>query len=212
MSCYEFPNRLFSVPKPDEILMRLRAATDAERLALAKALEVTPEDDAEMLVVRLSDALRAAASATDYRAILELVAKHGAKEAKWTLNEIPGTARPDWIEDYIYAAMTFVHRPDRESLFAKDRAELQEQAERALRGDAPLVEARLDRSPKVGMDAREVAWFVVMTSPAVFVAAAAIRWFMSADMKKVAPAVFLLVHVRKRIELESALQKRSNAA
>lgn len=198
--------------KTDEILLRLRAATDTERRALAKVFEVSPDQDPEILVVRLSDAIRTAATETDYRAILELAAKHGAKEAKWTLNEIPGTARPDWIEDYIYEAMTFTHRPDRQDLPAKERAEIQEKAERALRGDAPSIDTRLDRPPKVGIEAKDVAWLIVMTSPAAFVAAAAIGWLTSADMKKLAPAVFLLVHVRKRLEIESALQKRGSAA
>jgi hypothetical protein len=100
----------------DEVLHRLRDATRAELVALSTALAVELGEDQETNLVHLAAAFKSAASEKVYRTTLVHVAKDVASQAKWKLETIPDTAEPFWVEDYVYQALGFLHRPDRDSL------------------------------------------------------------------------------------------------
>ena len=200
----------------DEILARLRAATPAERAALATVLEGTVDDEPETAIVRLADTYRSAASEKDYRKILIAVASEVGNRAKWKKHEIRDTTQVEWIEDYIYMAVTFAERPDRESLSDVQKAKLREEAEQALDGRGPTPQQQSDSAAsKAAIGAAigaavglALGWWAV----AGFGVIGLVGWLLGPSMKKVVPATLILVHVRKRQEFEAVLARALEAA
>jgi len=187
----------------DEVLTRLRAATPSERSALAKILSVELGDEADVNVVRLADAFRSAASEKVYRTTLVAVAKEVAGKAEWPLEKIADTAEVAWIEDYVYQALGFVHRPDRATLSDLDKAKERERAEQALQGKLPppQTDASLAGVAVAAGLGFLFGWWVVAPLAAVGVFAL----LFGPSMKKVVPATLLLIHIRKRREFEKVL-------
>jgi hypothetical protein len=190
----------------DDVIARLRAATRAETEALAKilGLELTGERDVDL--VHLADTYRSAASERDFRKIVEAVAKEVAGQVGWKVESLPATTECTWIEDYIYQALGFMHRPDRQSLSDFEKAKERERAEQALQGRLPPPD---EQSVVAGLataaGGAALAFFFGAWVAAPFAALVAIGWLLGPSMKKVVPATLLLIHIRKREEFEQVL-------
>lgn len=198
----------------DEVLNRLRAATPPEVIALAKALTVELSDDREVNFVHLAEAFRSAASEKVYRTTLVNVAKEVAGHAKWKLEPIPDTAEPLWVEDYVYQALGFVHRPDRGSLSEHEKAKERERAEQALRGQLPAPQKQSDAAlgALAGVAGAAVLGYLFGVWLVPLAAVGAIAWLFGPSMKKVVPATLLLIHIRKRQEFEKVLSRAAGVA
>lgn len=199
----------------DEVLARLRVATPAERAALAKILEVSVDDEPETVIVRLADSYRSAASEKDYRKVLVSVASEAASRAQWKKREVRDTAQVEWIEDYIYLAVTFAERPDRESLSDVEKARLREEAEQALDGRCPTPQQQSDSAVAEAVGAAvavavglAVGWWAIAGVGVLGL----VGWLLGPSMKKVVPATLILIHVRKREEFEAVLAREQEAA
>jgi hypothetical protein len=198
----------------EELLSRLRTATQAEIGALAKALGFQLGEDRDANVVHLADAFRSAASEKVYRTTLVNVARDVAEQAKWKLEKIPDTAEPLWVEDYVYEALGFIHRPDRSSLSEFEKAKERERAEQALRGQlpAPMRQSDAALAELAGAaGAMAVGWVLGLYFFVPLVAVGAIAWLFGPSMKKVVPATLVLIHIRKRQEFEKVLSAAAGA-
>jgi hypothetical protein len=199
----------------DEVLYRLRAATPFELTAIAKALAVELGEDRDANVVRLADAFRSAASEKVYRTTLVNVAREVAGQAKWKLEKIPDTAEAQWVEDYVYEALGFVHRPDRASLSDHEKAKERERAEQALRGQLPPPMKQSDAALAElagAAGAMAAGWVFGLYLFVPLAAVTAIALLFGPSMKKVVPATLLLIHIRKRQEFEKVLSAAAVAA
>jgi hypothetical protein len=200
----------------DDVLARLRVATPSECSELAKILGVELRNEPDEVVVRLADAYRSAASEKEYRKILVGVAEAAANSAEWKLEEVSELAESSWIEDYIYVALGFVHRPDRKSLSDHDKAKERARAEEALQGKLPPAQHQADVSLAGLAGSMAVSaglWFFFGLWAAVpLVAVGVLGWLLGPSMKKVVPATLLLIHVRKRLEFEAVLKGSEAAA
>jgi hypothetical protein len=192
----------------DEVLHRLRAATRPELTAVAKALSVELGEDEDTNVVHLADGFRSAASQKVYRTTLVNVARVVAGQANWKLDTIPDTAEPLWVEDYIYQALGFIHRPDRASLSEHEAAKERERAEKALQGQLPPPQKQSDAAlaELAGAAAAMAAgWVLGLYLFVPLAAVTAIALLFGPSMKKVVPAALVLIHIRKRQEFEKVL-------
>ena len=196
----------------DEVLARLRAATPAEHSALAKILGVELGGEPDQNVVRLADAYRSAASEKEYRKILVGVAKAAASRAEWKLDEVPELAETAWVEEYIYLALGFVHRPDRKSLSDHDKAKEGDLANKALQGKLPPAQTQSDSSVAGLAVAAGLGFVFGWWAVAPFAAVSALSWLLGPSMKKVVPATLILIHIRKRQEFEVVLARSETAA
>jgi hypothetical protein len=200
----------------DEVLARLRTATSSERSALAKILGVDLGNERDENIVRLADAYRHAATEKEYRKILVGVAKAAAGSAEWPLDAVPELTDTSWIEDYVYLALGFVHRPNRKSLSDHEKAKERARAEQALQGKLPPAHKQSDGA-LIGLAfagagavlALVIDWWLVV--PAV-AAVGVLGWLFGPSMKKVVPATLLLIHIRKRREFEAVLDGSEAAA
>ncbi len=199
----------------DLLLARLRSATEAEKVAIAKALDIKLEEEPEVALVRLADALRRAADEEDYRKILVAVAREVANLTGWKRRVIRETAEPEWIEEYIYQGLAFAERSDRDSLSDQEKAILCERAEQALDGKHPTpqqqADSALDDVLGIGVGVAVglfLGWWAVAGAAGVKLAA----WLFGPSMKKVVPATFFLIHARKRQEFEGVLAALHEAA
>jgi hypothetical protein len=192
----------------DEVLYRLHAATRSELSAVAKALSIELVEDHGANVVHLADTFRSAASEKVYRTTLVNVAREIAGQAKWKLEKIPDTAEALWIEDYVYQALGFVHRPDRSALSEFEKAKERERAEQALRGQLPPPMKQSDTAVAElagAAGAMAAGWVFGLYLFVPLVAVGAIALLFGPSMKKVVPATLVLVHIRKRLEFEKVL-------
>ena len=198
----------------EELLSRLRGATQAELGALAKALGMPLGNDHEGNVVHLADTFRSAASEKVYRTTLANVAREVAGQAKWKLEKIPDTAEALWIEDYVYEALGFIHRPDRSSLSELEKAKERERAEQALRGQLPPPMKQSDAALAElagAAGALAAGWVFGLYFLVPIVAVGAIALLFGPSMKKVVPATLVLIHIRKRQEFEKVLSTPARA-
>jgi hypothetical protein len=156
-------------------------------------------------VVRLADAFRSAASEKVYRTTLVAVARAVAGNAEWPLDKIADTAEVAWIEDYIYQAIGFVHRPDRATLSDLDKAKERERAEQALQGKLPPPEQQTAASVAGVAAAVGVGFLLGLWALAPLAAIGVLGWLLGPSMKKVVPATLVLIHIRKRQEFERVL-------
>ncbi|MBK7077327.1 MAG: hypothetical protein IPH44_34055 [Myxococcales bacterium] len=129
------------MPENDQIFDRLRAATDAERMAIAAIFDVEPTATVETL----SRALRKQAGnlvlnvfrkdhELRYAQILADVVVEAARKAGWPAPAIDEMAWSRWAEDYTLQALAFAKVKDRATKAQADEA--QALAEAALKRDA----------------------------------------------------------------------------
>ncbi len=196
----------------EEILERLRAATNSENRALAKILGIELSDESDVNVVRLSDAFRSAASEKEYRKIVATVAKEVAGKAGWKLEPISDTAQTVWIEDYVYHALGFVHRPDLKTLSDHEKAIERERAEQALQGKLAAPHAQSEAALVGIAGAAALGFFFGLWFVVPVFAAGVLTWLLGPSMKKVVPATLILIHIRKRQEFEAVLSNIGSAA
>ena len=201
-----------------EVLERLRNATPAELEAVAMYLDVDLGPEAEVNLVRLADAFEGAGSA-DYRRMLLSVGSRVAAEAKWKkMPRVDTSTKTEWIEDYIYQGCIFIQRDDRASLSRSERVSCQERAHLALGGRIASAKEESDKqlmvlTAAVGVGIGLLFWEVMLAGAAVVAAATLIRnLFGGPSMKTLAPAAFVLIHIRKRLEYEDVLRLAESEA
>lgn len=129
------------MPEDDEIFKRLHATTEAERLAIASALDVESTADVDSL----SRALRKLAGnmvrnlgredhELRYAQILADVVVEAARKAGWPAPGIDEMAWSRWAEDYVLQALAFAKVKSRATKAQAEEA--QALAEAALKRDA----------------------------------------------------------------------------
>ncbi len=196
------------MPVQDVIFERLRAATKAELTAFARPLGVKLTLDREVDVLALSTEYRSAAGHTlanfaraehelEYRAILEDVVGAASRHAGWTKvtpKEVGDPAWVIWLEEYIVRALAFAAIPEKEKLSKEECLRAQQEAERMLEG-------HVEPQPWGTAFVIGAAAVVVPGSGAAVIAYA----LMGPALKKTVPATAVLIHVRKRLELEACL-------
>ncbi len=196
----------------NEVLERLRSATDAELRAMAHHVDVELEADHGVTLVRLSDAYEYMGY-DDYITALASVGAHVASEAKWKrMPDVDDEVEVEWLEEYIFQAFAFIHRSDRASLSRSERARCRDRAEQALTGEIASAKEESDRhltlaTAAVGVGIGLVFWELALAGAAVVAAAKLFKnLFEGSNMKKLAPATLVLIHIRKRLEYEEVLR------
>jgi len=219
------------MPEGDIVFQRLRAATEPERALLAKILGIAPSGDREVDVVNLSKEYRSAAGHTmrnlfrkahelEYRTILLDAVAAAAEGAGWAPPGVKDTAEDEWIENYVFEAFCFASNKQNGQLSAVQKAKAREQAEVMLMGRAQtadsLISAGLLATARVGTMAGAASAaagiaggaFTLGFAPALVIAGPlvlAIDPLFQPSAKKVLSATLVLIHVRKRAEVESQL-------
>jgi hypothetical protein len=120
-----------------------------------------------------------------------------------------------WIEEYVYQALGFVHRPDRKSLSDHERGKERARAEEALQGKLPPPQAQADAAFANLAGAAGIAalgFFFGLWILAPLLAVGVLAWLLGPSMKKVVPATLILIHVRKRQDFETVLANSRRAA
>lgn len=199
------------MPFNDDIFQRLRAATDVEVSAFARPLGTRLSHDRSVDVVALSKDYRSAAGHTidnirrdahdlEYRAILRTVAKAAASAATWGDVRLNETSDPHWVtrtEDFVVASLAFAYTPDKEKIPRESKLRIKEEAVQALLGE------HTDRASDGDAYTRPSAFpYFGIFNPLIIAA----EFAMTPATKKIIPATAVLIHIRKRIELESTLR------
>jgi hypothetical protein len=208
------------MPPGDLIFQRLNEATDAERAAMAAALNETLIGELSADIALLSKELRADAASSFikpwrgdhdllYRSILEDVVSSAADAADWEAPTIDPAASELWLESYILHAFAFAHRKDKATEAEKKTA--REAAEHAIVGKTTPKE-----SSGFARFAGSAAASLFRAHPAVAAAgvvaiggALLVGWVASGAMRRVVPAVMVLIYVRMRQEAEQGLEDPS---
>lgn len=208
------------------VLDRLRTATPAEQGALAKALQldwpaaagklgIDPLLDSRSAAVLLAEAYIDVAKKDSYWAALRSVAEAVASKAGWGRPEVQDGTQVEWIEDYVYLALGYVHMPAGQAPHPNgEKGKTRTAAELALRGSAPSPKEAADTStslivPGVMFGASFLfGWWAIAGAGLLGL----LSWLTSPSMKKVVPATMVLIHIRKRQEFEQVLRDGSVAA
>lgn len=205
--------------KRDEIIERVRKATEAERLALAGLLDVELTLDQGKDDVALANGVRAQSVSLprrwasksvdrDYRDILVDVVGTAASEAGWTEPEVKASATSEHLEEYIYRAFAAAHDAKRNAIDEQDRARLQEEADEALAGKIQATDP-LPRWKSVAMGAAGGA--IGGLWPVASLSLVAATYVLSPNRDKNLRTAAVLIHIRKRTELEAMLAQEGAA-
>ena len=212
------------MPAGDLIFQRLELATDSELKAVARALDELEEFERvstrpEKLDL-LSRTLRSDAGSflgnwgrsdheLAYTSILEDVVAKAAAAAEWSVPKYPSDTDVRRVEDYIVSAFTFALTKEKSTKEQRKKAEAE--AARGLTATTPAS----DSSSVSGTAVRAAmiaGQLLLKTNPYVLTAGVvsavglSIAWIASPAMRRVTPAVLVLIHIRRRLDAEAQLQ------
>mgnify|MGYP003376640661 CR=1 FL=1 len=205
----------------DEIFVRLRKSTDAELLSIQNHLHIKSTGDRETDIIHISRELRKQVGdgllnllrdehELSYREILRYAARFTAKEAGWRSIEIPDIAENVWIEDYIIESIRHATNPSRKEMSEAENARVRIEAESLLRG--PCTKAKTPPEsyvyPVLVGGGLLLSTFLTLPVSITFSLGFTVSWihgWAKSDIKNALPAILLLIHIRRRGELEIKL-------
>jgi hypothetical protein len=198
------------MPANDLIFQRLKAATQAELDAIAVALDEKLIGEPAADIALLSRELRKTAGHSlrnlwrddhelPYDAILVDVVAESADKAGWPRPDIQNPTASLWCEDYALLALAFAAL--RKASSSDESAAARAEAEAAIKGQFSLEEAW-----KSGALTAAVIGGVAVLGGAIALSLLAVnRFLLSPKMKKVVPAVLVLIQIRLRVAAELSM-------
>lgn len=212
------------MPAGDIIFKRLELATEKELAAIARALDEVKEFEQQPTkpekIDLLSRELRANAGSVfgnlrrhdhelAYVRILEDVLEKAANAAGWSTPKYPLETDPLRVEDYIIKAFAFALT--KESATTEQLKKAEEDAARELTA-TPSPSAGASVSGTAARVAVIAAQTLLRTNPYVLTASAVaavgfgVAWIAGPAMRRVTPAVLVLIQIRHRVEAEASLR------
>lgn len=193
------------MPANDLIFQRLEASTDAELKLVAKAVKAPLIGQRSADIAAVSRELRRDATSVfktpfqkdhevAYRNILDGVVGKAADAAGWKAPSIEKDAEETWLEDYIVHAFAFAANKKNATAAAARAA--REAAERSVQG-----------KPAAADYANLAKGAALIAGGGIYlgIIAKAVLWLGGPAMRRVVPAVLVLIHLRARLEAEKNL-------
>lgn len=191
------------MPANDVIFKRLRAATPVELEAMARCLDESLIGEPAADIASLSRGLRKTAGHSlrniwrgdhelPYEQILEDVVAEAADQAGWPKPAIKQPIADAWCEDYALLAFAFAAR--KKDATPEQSARAQGDAEAAIRGQFSVEQSWKGTA----LTSAIVGGLAVLGGAIALTGYALNRFLLSGNMKKVVPAVLVLIQVRIR--------------
>lgn len=213
------------MPAGDLIFQRLDQATDHELAAIARVLDETDKFTKQATkpekIDLLSRELRSDAGSVfgnlgrhdhelAYPKILEDVVAKAASAAGWSTPKYPPETDALRLEDYVMKAFSFAITKENSTQDQSKQAE--DGALRALLGKEPPAATGSSAAGTAARVAVIATQTLLRTNPLVVTASAVgalglgIAWLAGPAMRRVTPAVLLLIQIRHRLEAEEKLR------